>query len=385
MEDIIFPKLFLWGANSPPFSHSFFNPENDVTEFKKNISNKIDLINSLNVNSFRFALNWNDLINDSSRSIKKYNYFIDLLIQNNLEPIINIFDFDFFQIKFNDDNFLSFILDICKKMFYDFGNKIQFYSVLNNPMKFLKVTYLYNNISDFSTLSNLFERVIQFYEKVYNIIKLSNSLAKVSISEDLYFNLNETFSFNQGKTKIKSNEFYFSMFDSLINGKSPFFILEDNIHYDIDFIGLNFNEFVYFPSDEYAGLLTGFKTDSNKEYDKQSYTHFKDILERCSEDYDIPILITENSIGEDLNTLKINSLIDNIYQVNDSISKKNCKIFGYIYNSLTDFKVNNHSIKNGLYEINFKYNDYIPRNFAKIYSNIAKTNSITENYLKFIN
>ncbi len=91
--------------------------------------------------------------------------------------------------------------------------------------------------------------------------------------------------------------------------------------------------------------MTGFKTDSNKEYDKQSYTHFKDILERCSEDYDIPILITENSIGEDLNTLKINSLIDNIYQVNDSISKKNCKIFGYIYNSLTDFKVNNHSIK----------------------------------------
>ncbi len=62
--------------------------------------------------------------------------------------------------------------------------------------------------------------------------------------------------------------------------KVHFFILEDNIHYDIDFIGLNFNEFVYFPSDEYAGLLTGFKTDSNKEYDKQSYTHFKDILER---------------------------------------------------------------------------------------------------------
>ncbi len=71
-------------------------------------------------------------------------------------------------------------------MFYDFGNKIQFYSVLNNPMKFLKVTYLYNNISDFSTLSNLFERVIQFYEKVYNIIKLSNSLVKKSLFLKIY-------------------------------------------------------------------------------------------------------------------------------------------------------------------------------------------------------
>lgn len=191
-------------------------------------------------------------------------------------------------------------------------------------MKFLKVTYLYNNISDFSTLSNLFERVIQFYEKVYNIIKLSNSLAKVSISEDLYFNLNETFSFNQGKTKIKSNEFYFSMFDSLINGKVHFYTRRQYPLWHW-FYWIKLQWICLFPSDEYAGLLTGFKTDSNKEYDKQSYTHFKDILERCSEDYDIPILITENSIGEDLNTLKINSLIDNIYQVNDSISKKTVK------------------------------------------------------------
>lgn len=385
MEDIIFPKLFLWGANSPPLSYSFFNTAKDSIDFKKNISEEIKLIKSLNSNSCRLTLDWNNLIDDPSNYIENYKYYIDLLIQNNLEPIINIFDFDFFQIKLEDENYISFILNICEKMIGSFGNKIQFYSVLNNPMKFLKNTSLNNNISDFAIVSTLFEKVIKLYEKVYNMIKSSNPLAKISISEDLYFNINEIFQFNEGKTKIKSTEFYFSVFDSLIKGKRPFFELKQNSDYNIDFIGINFNEFVYFPSNEYSGLLTGFRTESSQVYDKHSFTNFEDILEKCSENYDIPILITENSIGEDLSTLKINSLIKNIYQINKGISKKNCKIFGYIYNSLTDYKVDNHHIKNGLYEKNLKYNDFLPRSFTKIYSSIAKANSITENYLKFIN
>lgn len=385
MEEIIFPKLFLWGANSPPSSYPFSNPSQkiDLSELKKKILNEIDLLKSLNINSYRFTLEWNDLLTDPLNYIEIYSFLTDLLFENNIEPIFSLLDLDFYPIKFEENDNLALIFEKLKILLNKVSDKIQFYSVLNNPMKYIKKVYLSSYNSDFSSIASLFQSVVEFYEKTYNLIKSYNPYAKISVSEELYFNINELFAFKEAR--IKSSDFYFSLFNFLSNRECCLFKQKENKNYNIDFIGINFNEFTFKSSNEYSNLLTGYKPESKKELKKENFTNLEDTIDKCSKDYDIPLLITENSIGEEINTFKSSSLIKNLCNISERISKKDSKIFGYTYNSLKDYNINSHVIKNGLYGMDLKTNNYIPRSFGKIYSNIAKTNSIAENYLKFIN
>ncbi|MBL5982127.1 hypothetical protein NAAC61_08975 [Petrotoga sp. 8T1HF07.NaAc.6.1] len=374
MEDVNFPKAFLWGVNSPFFpllENSREETKQRIFEnAEKDLSEQLSFLKSLKINSFRFNLNWDLLYLDPFYSCTMYDNFIEQLRQREIEPIVNLIDFDVLSYNQkeiidtieNEENISKFI-EIIEKIVSSFKYKVQYYIILNHTTKYLKRRFFKGTDVDKTELNETVQNLLNFYDKSVRIIKSINPYAKVSVSEE--FNVEEE----------EQLDFVFSFIDVVVKGKSPFF---ENMAFkksEIDFIGIDFNDLTS-NSEEYTSLIKELSKEKNN-------IDLDEVIKRFSSKYYLPFLITENISTVEDDSLKSRYLVNNLYKINQSL-ESNVKIFGYIYNSLSDIKINNRLLKTGLYRIDDKNNYISLRNFAKVYSNIIEDNSINERYLKYI-
>jgi beta-glucosidase/6-phospho-beta-glucosidase/beta-galactosidase len=374
VEDVNFPKAFLWGVNSPFFpllENSREETKQRIFEnAEKDLSEQLSFLKSLKINSFRFNLNWDLLYLDPFYSCTMYDNFIEQLRQREIEPIVNLIDFDVLSYNQkeiidtieNEENISKFI-EIIEKIVSSFKYKVQYYIILNHTTKYLKRRFFKGTDVDKTELNETVQNLLNFYDKSVRIIKSINPYAKVSVSEE--FNVEEE----------EQLDFVFSFIDVVVKGKSPFF---ENMAFkksEIDFIGIDFNDLTS-NSEEYASLIKELSKEKNN-------IDLDEVIKRFSSKYYLPFLITENISTVEDDSLKSRYLVNNLYKINQSL-ESNVKIFGYIYNSLSDIKINNRLLKTGLYRIDDKNNYISLRNFAKVYSNIIEDNSINERYLKYI-
>lgn len=374
MENVNFPRSFLWGVNSPFFSfleNSMEGSKQQIFEnAEKNLNKQLSFLKRLKINSFRFSLNWDLLYLDPFYSCAMYDNFIEQLRQRGIEPIVNLVDFDFLSYNqkevvdnIENDEDISIFIEIIEKIVSSFKFKVQYYIILNHTAKYLKKRFFKGADVDNTALPETVQNLLNLYDKSVGIIKSINPYAKVSVSEEFYVEEEEQL------------DFIFSFIDVIVKGESPFF---ENMAFkssDIDFIGINFNDLTS-NSEEYTSLI--------KELSKGKNTIDLDgVIKRFSSKYYMPFLITDNVSTIEDDSLKSRYLVNNLYKINQSL-ENNVKIFGYIYNSLSDIKINNRLLKTGLYRIDDKNNYISLRNFAKVYSNIIEDNSINERYLKYI-
>lgn len=374
MEDVNFPKAFLWGVNSPFFpllENSREETKQRIFEnAEKDLSEQLSFLKSLKINSFRFNLNWDLLYLDPFYSCTMYDNFIEQLRQREIEPIVNLIDFDVLSYNQkeiidtieNEENISKFI-EIIEKIVSSFKYKVQYYIILNHTTKYLKRRFFKGTDVDKTELNETVQNLLNFYDKSVSIIKSINPYAKVSVSEE--FNVEEE----------EQLDFVFSFIDVVVKGKSPFF---ENMAFkksEIDFIGIDFNDLTS-NSEEYTSLIKELSKEKNN-------IDLDEVIKRFSSKYYLPFLITENISTVEDDSLKSRYLVNNLYKINQSL-ESNVKIFGYIYDSLSDIKINNRLLKTGLYRIDDKNNYISLRNFAKVYSNIIEDNSINERYLKYI-
>jgi beta-glucosidase/6-phospho-beta-glucosidase/beta-galactosidase len=374
VEDVNFPKAFLWGVNSPFFpllENSREETKQRIFEnAEKDLSEQLSFLKSLKINSFRFNLNWDLLYLDPFYSCTMYDNFIEQLRQREIEPIVNLIDFDVLSYNQkeiidtieNEENISKFI-EIIEKIVSSFKYKVQYYIILNHTTKYLKRRFFKGTDVDKTELNETVQNLLNFYDKSVRIIKSINPYAKVSVSEE--FNVEEE----------EQLDFVFSFIDVVVKGKSPFF---ENMAFkksEIDFIGIDFNDLTS-NSEEYTSLIKELSKEKNN-------IDLDEVIKRFSSKYYLPFLITENISTVEDDSLKSRYLVNNLYKINQSL-ESNVKIFGYIYNSLSDIKINNRLLKTGLYRIDDKNNYISLRNFAKVYSNIIEDNSINERYLKYI-
>jgi beta-glucosidase/6-phospho-beta-glucosidase/beta-galactosidase len=374
VEDVNFPKSFFWGVNSPFFpllENSREETKQQIFEnAEKDLSEQLSFLKSLKINSFRFNLNWDLLYLDPFYSCTMYDNFIEQLRQREIEPIVNLIDFDVLSYNQkeiidtieNEENISKFI-EIIEKIVSSFKYKVQYYIILNHTTKYLKRRFFKGTDVDKTELNETVQNLLNFYDKSVSIIKSINPYAKVSVSEE--FNVEEE----------EQLDFVFSFIDVVVKGKSPFF---ENMAFkksEIDFIGIDFNDLTS-NSEEYTSLIKELSKEKNN-------IDLDEVIKRFSSKYYLPFLITENISTVEDDSLKSRYLVNNLYKINQSL-ESNVKIFGYIYNSLSDIKINNRLLKTGLYRIDDKNNYISLRNFAKVYSNIIEDNSINERYLKYI-
>jgi len=374
VEDVNFPKSFFWGVNSPFFpllENSREETKQRIFEnAEKDLSEQLSFLKSLKINSFRFNLNWDLLYLDPFYSCTMYDNFIEQLRQREIEPIVNLIDFDVLSYNQkeiidtieNEEN-ISKSIEIIEKIVSSFKYKVQYYIILNHTTKYLKRRFFKGTDVDKTELNETVQNLLNFYDKSVRIIKSINPYAKVSVSEE--FNVEEE----------EQLDFVFSFIDVVVKGKSPFF---ENMAFkksEIDFIGIDFNDLTS-NSEEYTSLIKELSKEKNN-------IDLDEVIKRFSSKYYLPFLITENIATVEDDSLKSRYLVNNLYKINQSL-ESNVKIFGYIYNSLSDIKINNRLLKTGLYRIDDKNNYISLRNFAKIYSNIIGDNGINERYLKYI-
>lgn len=174
-----FPENFFWGAAaSGPQTEGITNKinksiwdiwfEKEPERFYNQISpyvvcdtyNKfkedIKLMKEINFNSFRTSIQWSRLIKDfytgevDPDAVRFYNEYIDELIKNGIEPIINLYHFDMpanLQEElggWENKKTIELFVIFAKKAFELFGDRVKYWTTFNEPIVPVEGGYLYN-------------------------------------------------------------------------------------------------------------------------------------------------------------------------------------------------------------------------------------------------
>lgn len=145
----------LWFEKSPERFYNQIGPNlvcNTYNRFKEDVK----LMKDINFNSFRTSIQWSRLIKDfytgevDLDAVRFYNEYIDEMIKNGIEPMINLYHFDMpaqlqeelggWESKKTTDLFVLF----ARKAFELFGDRVKYWTTFNEPIVPVEGGYLYD-------------------------------------------------------------------------------------------------------------------------------------------------------------------------------------------------------------------------------------------------
>lgn len=176
---IKFNEQFLWGAAaSGPQTEGITNKANlnvwdmwfekEPNRFYKELSSSIAcdtynrykddvrLMKEINLNSFRTSIQWSRLILDLENGtvcedgLAFYNQYIDEMIKNGIEPIINLYHFDMpaelmeTYGGFESKHVVELFVEYAKKCFELFGDRVRYFTIFNEPIVPVEGGYFYD-------------------------------------------------------------------------------------------------------------------------------------------------------------------------------------------------------------------------------------------------
>ncbi|NMM65770.1 glycoside hydrolase family 1 protein [Clostridium sp. P21] len=135
-----------------------------ASNFYHKYKEDIKLMKEIGHNSFRFSISWARLIPGgigqvNEKAVKFYNDVIDELLENNIEPFINLFHFDMpleLQEKggWESREVVNAYVEYAKVCFELFGHKVKRWLTFNEPIVPVEGGYLYDfhypNVVDFN-------------------------------------------------------------------------------------------------------------------------------------------------------------------------------------------------------------------------------------------
>lgn len=145
----------LWFEKSPERFYNNIGP-NVVCDTYNRFREDVKLMKDINFNSFRTSIQWSRLIKDfytgevDEDAVRFYNEYIDEMIKNGIEPIINLYHFDMpailqeelggWESKKTTDLFVLF----ARKAFELFGDRVKYWTTFNEPIVPVEGGYLYD-------------------------------------------------------------------------------------------------------------------------------------------------------------------------------------------------------------------------------------------------
>ena len=176
-----------WYEISPEKFHNNIGPK-DTSNFYYKYKEDIALMKELGHNSFRFSISWSRLIKaDKSinqKAVDFYNDVINTMLENNIEPFINLFHFDMPMYLqeiggWENREVVTHYQNYAKTCFELFGDRVKKWFTHNEPI--VPVEFGYLGVHHYPAIVN-FKRAVQV---AYHIM-LSSALA---ISEYKKLNL----------------------------------------------------------------------------------------------------------------------------------------------------------------------------------------------------
>lgn len=175
----IFPDKFLWGAaSSGPQTEGIKNKANlnvwdqwcydEVDRFYNHYTchiacdtynrykEDVQLMKKIGMNSFRTSIQWTRLIKDLETNEvcedgkKFYQDYIAEMLNNGIEPIINLYHFDMPEVLMNkyggfeSKHVVDLFVGYAKKCFELFGENVKYFAVFNEPIVPIEFGYFYD-------------------------------------------------------------------------------------------------------------------------------------------------------------------------------------------------------------------------------------------------
>ena len=133
----------IWDYSSRKFNSRFYDgiTSERTSTFYKNYKTDIKLMKDIHLNSFRTSISWSRLIPEGTGKInekaaKFYNNVIDGLIEEGIEPFMNLYHFDMpmaLQEKggFENREVVEAYAEYAKKCFELFGDRVIYWFTFN--------------------------------------------------------------------------------------------------------------------------------------------------------------------------------------------------------------------------------------------------------------
>lgn len=134
------PERFADAAKTEPAASFYKHFEEDIKEMK-----------AQGLTSFRFSISWSRILPEGTGRINPvgiafYNRVIDLLIENGIEPFVDIFHWDLPLVLANEGGFknrkiIDYFVEFASVCFQNFGDRVKLWSTINEPSVFCFAPY----------------------------------------------------------------------------------------------------------------------------------------------------------------------------------------------------------------------------------------------------
>jgi beta-glucosidase len=419
---ISFPEGFLWGSAQSAYQVEGHNYNNDWYEFEqipgviKNgdkcgessdhynlYESDFKLLSGLNQNALRTGIEWSRIVPEENvvneDELEHYHKVIASLKKNNLTEFINIHHFTipiWFERKggFLKTKNLKYFEHYCEILAKSFP-EVEFWNTINEPGVVPLMGYLYGEFpprkKSFLAFGKIYRNMLRAHALAYHKIKEFNPKSQVGIVKTMPYFYQKYNSKLWKKWVVSVMDFAYNqvMFNALNRGKLPLLpfgydkILKDSS----DFFGLNYYDPVIFK------FKLGFPTSMDFKLPDQTETTqmgwgiypqglYEDIM-RVKQEFKGPIYVTENGIATLQDEQRQKFIIAHLVEVHKAISE-GADVRGFFYwSSLDNWEwAEGFEPRFGLIGIDYETKKRQVRDSARMYGNIAKENSISEDLLK---
>lgn len=169
-----FPNGFLWGAATSAYQfegardedgksrsivdnniNSLFADTSVASDHYHHVKEDVTLMKELGLKSYRFSISWPRVIPDGHRKVNPkglafYNKLIDLLLKNDIEPVVTIYHFDLPQILqdeyggWSSRKILEDFDYYCYVIFREYGDRVKYWLTINEQSNMFALPYLLN-------------------------------------------------------------------------------------------------------------------------------------------------------------------------------------------------------------------------------------------------
>ena len=373
------------------------------------VKEDIDLLTFLNATTYRFSISWAKVEPRQGQFdmsvIAHYQKEINLLIQNNIKPMITLFHFVLPQWLaqqggWTNSKAIEHFVRFSTLLYSHFGDKVEFWITLNEPMVYAAAGHLagifppgYTDANKaFEAGTNMLTAHARVYHLFHSLAAQKKQRLSIGIAHHMRvyrayhpFNpldLLATFFLEKAGNWAFRDVFKTGKFSMFI----PFMINKKVTINDIkgtqDFFGLNYysRDLIKFSLRSPDKVLRLTPKDAVvSDLNWEIYPEGLEILiSKIHKKFpNLPIIITENGIADQNDIHRPQFITAHLQILNDAI-KKGIDIRGYCHWSLMDnfeWAEGRHP-RFGLFDVDYQTFRRIPRPSAYLFRQIAKENSL---------
>ncbi len=411
-------KGFLWGVATSAFQlegspHADWTSWDAILAEKPNVTSHytlykedLNLLKDLGVNSYRFSVEWSRIqprenVWDDA-SLAHYQEIIDILIQNNIEPMVTIHHFThplWFIKKYpwHEDASVEKFLRFAQKVVTTLKG-VRYWITFNEPYVLLLGGYLEGcvppGIRDpllaVKALQNILICHGRSYDIIHELAKDNGSTAMVSVAHNMAA-LASWKRYNPlDRLLVKIAKYFYnhSLLDAFLTGtvriKFPFtkeITIQVPIQNKLDFFGVNYYTRVHIRFNPFKKMgieLRHMDIDGYGLTDMGWEVHPRGLEKvlRYASRLKVPLIITENGIATHDGQKKIKYMSRHVDALEKSI-KDGIDVRGYFYWTLIDNYewLQGLDARFGLYRVDFDTMERKPTNAAAYYAYIIKSRS----------